>query len=595
MKENNQKLPRWDLSRLYKSVSDPKIKEDLATYKKLTTNFAAKYKGKIAKLNAKEMFEMFELLERLEKICIKLWRFFYLKETENYKNIKVGSAKIHAQLQNIESNILFYKNEIVAIPENKLCSLLKNKKLREYLPALKYLRRHRAHKVSDVIKNILSKKDETSFTGWLRLYNQSFAKLRFRIGNKEYSNPELWALFNKVNGKKRKEINNERQRVYADNADFFAYLYNMIIRDQKIEANIYKFDSILAKVNFDNQVDDKTVELLLQTVNDSYKNISQRFFKLKARLLGVSKIPYWDAHLQLDLIQPKRYNWNEAKVIILSAYKEFSPELYKIVKNFFDNRVIDAEVRAGKRDTAFACPVPTIWGAYLSLQFTGTRSNVAVLAHELGHASHFTFLKQQKILNNNSSIFLCEVPSTFGAFLTLRKLLDFVKSDLEKLEILMSQIQQMINDSLYTALFHNFEIRAHQEINKGMISAEHLAQIFQEERSKYFGSTVNLMDKPNHEWLSFPTCFFHPCYCYSYSFASGIVQSLYKVYQEKLVPDFEEKYLKLLSESGVKDYQELLKPFGLDVNQKDFWQKGLNLISDYLDEAEELSQVVVLS
>ena len=89
--------------------------------------------------------------------------------------------------------------------------------------------------------------------------------------------------------------------------------------------------------------------------------------------------------------------------------------------------------------------------------------------------------------------------------------------------------------------------------------------------------------------------FFHsPFYVYAYSFADCLVNSLYQVYQEGSVPDFADKYLTMLSQTGVKRYDKLLKPFGLDAGSPEFWNKGLQLISHYIDELERLDKKLKL-
>ena len=104
------------------------------------------------------------------------------------------------------------------------------------------------------------------------------------------------------------------------------------------------------------------------------------------------------------------------------------------------------------------------------------------------------------------------------------------------------------------------------------------------------GDEVIVDDDSKYIW-SIVSHFYHsPFYVYAYSFADCLVNSLYQVYRENSVPDFANKYLTMLSETGVKRYDELLKPFGLDAHNASFWDKGLGLIEEYIDQLEVLDK-----
>ena len=138
--------------------------------------------------------------------------------------------------------------------------------------------------------------------------------------------------------------------------------------------------------------------------------------------------------------------------------------------------------------------------------------------------------------------------------------------------------------------FHCFETRVHAERQKGELSAERIEEIWLEEMQTSLGEHVVVDENSRYIW-SIVSHFFHsPFYVYAYSFADCLVNSLYQVYQEGNVKDFPEKYMQMLSQTGVKRYDELLRPFGLDAKNPEFWNKGLSLISSYIDELERLDK-----
>ena len=132
-------------------------------------------------------------------------------------------------------------------------------------------------------------------------------------------------------------------------------IYNMVIKDKAIEDEKRGFKRPVSERNLAENVKDSTVDVLAQTVRENYKNIAHRFYKLKAKWLGVDKIQYWDRNAPLPFCDDAEYSWDESVKIVLNAYREFSPKLYNVAKDFFDNDWIDVPPRDGKRSGAFLC------------------------------------------------------------------------------------------------------------------------------------------------------------------------------------------------------------------------------------------------
>ena len=155
-------------------------------------------------------------------------------------------------------------------------------------------------------------------------------------------------------------------------------------------------------------------------------------------------------------------------------------------------------------------------------------------------------------------------------------------------------MNDMINTAIRQIAFHFFETRVHEERKQGELSAERLDTIWQEEMRESLGKYVIVDDDSKSIWPIVSHFFHSPFYVYAYSFADCLVNSLYQVYREGNVKDFEGKYLHMLSQTGVKRYDELLKPFGLNAKSPEFWNKGLGLISSYIDELERLDKKLKL-
>ncbi len=592
----NSDLPAWDLTDLYKGIDDKQIEKDLKTYQQSTLDFAKKYKGKIAKLSAKQFFEMASKCEKRSVLSNKLGVFAYLNMVTQMKNAQAMTfyQNISEKLNDYSKPVIFLSLELNKLPEKKIDEWLKDKKAAYFAPWLKRVRMFKQYELPEEIEEVLHEKSVTSGEGWERLYEETSARLKYMVDGKEYNDAEVSKLALEKDAKTRAKAGKEIARVCSENAPLFTLNYNMVIKDKAIEDIKRGFKTPVASQNLANRVDDKAVEALANTVRENYANIAHRFYKLKAKWLKVKKLEYWDRNAPLPFEVDKKYSWEEAVEIVLKAYKEFSPKLYDLAKDFFNkkNSWIDVPPRDGKRSGAFAMPLPDAYHPYLFLNFTGKQNDVLTLAHELGHGCHMRLSSKQGDLNDATPLTLAEVASVFAEMLTFQSLLKEAKDDKERLCLIAGKVNDMINTAVRQIAFHFFETRAHDERRKGEVSQARMAEIWKEEMSASLGKYVNIDEVTENNWTQVGHFFWRPFYVYAYSFADCLVNSLYQVYQEGKVKNFAEMYLDMLAKTGVERYDELLKPFGLNAKDAKFWNKGLGLISSYIDELERLDKKI---
>lgn len=589
-------LPAWNLTDLYKGIDDKQIEKDLETYLKSAIDFAKKYKGKIAELSAKQFFEMASECEKRSVLSNKLGVFAYLNMVTQMKNAQAMTfyQNISEKLNDYSKPVIFLSLELNKLPEKKINEWLKDKKAAYFAPWLKRVRLFKKYELSEEIEEILHEKSVTSGEGWERLYEETSARLKYIVDGKEYNDAEVSKLTLDKDAKTRAKAGKEIARVCTENAPLFTLNYNMVIKDKAIEDIKRGFSSPVASQNLANRVDDKAVEALANTVRENYANIAHRFYKLKAKWLKVKKLEYWDRNAPLPFEADRKYSWDEAVEIVLKAYKDFSPKLYDLAKDFFNkkNSWIDVPPRDGKRSGAFAMPLPEAYHPYLFLNFTGKQNDVLTLAHELGHGCHMRLSSKQGDLNDATPLTLAEVASVFAEMLTFQSLLKAAKDDKERLCLIAGKVNDMINTAVRQIAFHFFETRVHDERRKGEVSQARLAEIWKEEMIASLGKYVNIDNVTENNWTQVGHFFWRPFYVYAYSFADCLVNSLYQVYQEGKVKNFAEMYLDMLSKTGVESYDLLLKPFGLNAKDAKFWNKGLSLISAYIDELERLDKKI---
>lgn len=589
MSKNNE-LPSWDLSEYYSSEDDPKIDKDLALYLKLAQSFASKYRGRVNKLEAKEFLDALKELEKMSNLGSKLGGFAYLNSTTRMKEVKATALyqRIVEALTEADSYLVFWGLEYNKLTAQQEKKLLSDKKIQAYAPYLKRMRRFKPFELKEDEEKILLEKNITAGSAWVRYYEEYMSRLVYEVRGKKYNDAEISKLSLSPDAKMRELAGKEINRVSKENSFTVSYIYNMIVKDKAVEDKKRGFKLPMSSRNLSEDVSDETVNVLAQTVRENYKNIAWRFYKIKAQLLGVKKIQYWDRNAPLPFETDRTYSWDEAVSIVLKAYKEFSPKLYDIAKDFFENAWIDVAPKSGKRSGAFCSGPMVTEHPFLMLNFVGKRNDVLTLAHELGHGCHHQLRRKNGILNETTRMTTEEVASVFGEMLVFQSMLNNAKTKKERISLLAMKINDMINTAVRQIAFHFFETRVHEERQTGELSAERLNQIWLEEMKASLGPAVVVDKNSEAIWEQIGHFFFLPFYVYAYSFADCVVNSLYWLKLQGKVKNFEDKYLTLLSQTAIGDYQDIFAPFGLNPESKEFWQGGLNLIKYYLDELESL-------
>ncbi len=587
-------MPAWDLSDLYKGIDDPQITKDLEIYRKDALKFAKNYKGRLANLSADEFYQAIKDIENRSKLSGRLGGFAYLNMVTQMKNSAAVAfyQSVEEKMTDYAKPIVFFTLEFNKLPQNKINEWLKDERIKKYKYWIKRLRKFKDYELTEPEEQILLEKSITSGEAWVRLYEETSSRLIYTVDGKKYNDAELSKLLLDKDEKLRRKAGKEMNRVLFENSHLFTFIYNMVMKDKAIEDDKRGFKLPISARNMSEDVSDKSVEVLTATVKKHYKDIAHRFYKLKAKWLGMKKINYWDRNAPLPFSADINYTWDEAVKIVLNAYKEFSPKLYNIAKDFFDNNWIDVPPRDGKRSGAFCSSPITTSHPYLMLNFAGKQNDVLTLAHELGHGCHHQLRVKNGELNEHTRMTSEEVASVFGEMIVFQSMLNNTKDDKAKLCLIASKVGDMINTAIRQIAFHCFETRAHAERKNGEVSEERLSQIWVEEMRDSLGDYVEIDEDSTHIWSMVGHFFFLPFYVYAYSYADCFVNSLYRVKEAGKVKDFADKYLDMLSKTALEDYDKILKPFGLNPNNAEFWEYGLELISSYIDLLEKLDKKI---
>ena len=591
MKIASENLPTWDLSDLYSSLDDARINIDIEELKSMIYNFR-KYKGRIASLNGKELYKALIEYENIEELMSKLASYSYLKYSENLaseENIKFYQ-RIKEELTVFYANILFFTLELNKIPDDRLEELFaESRSLTVYKQVIDDIRVEKPHQLNERLEKLFLDKSITSSDAWVRLYDEIMDNMEFEYKGEKYNKTEILTLMNSNNDKVREETSKIFGETLGKSAKIFALITNTLAKDKEISDKWRNFKTPISSRNLSNLIEDDVVETLRETVKNNYKNTAHRYYKWKAKELGKEKLDYYDRNSPLPYSDDKTYTYEEAKELVLSAYSDFSPTMAEIGKKFFDNNWIDVPTRQGKMSGGYMMPTTPKVHPYILLNFQGKSDDVSTLAHELGHAVHQVLADKNGYLMSRTPLTLAETASVCGEQLAFRKILNQEQDLQKKKAILAGKIEDMLNTVVRQIAFLEFETKVHNERKNGELPLERINEIWLETQKESLGEDVfNFNEEYKYYWMYIPHFIHSPFYVYSYAFGDCLVNSLYNIYLEK--PEgFEEKYLNLLKAGSTKRYDQLLKPFDLNPKTQEFWQNGINVITNFIDELEKMN------
>jgi oligoendopeptidase F len=296
----------------------------------------------------------------------------------------------------------------------------------------------------------------------------------------------------------------------------------------------------------------------------------------------------WDRNAPLPMEDPRLVNWNEAQSTVMAAYNAFDPRMGELAKPFFTDGWIDAGVKPGKAPGAFAHPTVTDVHPYVMLNYLGKPRDVMTLAHELGHGVHQVLAAGQGEMLSSTPLTLAETASVFGEMLTFRQMLDSAETPIQRKVMLAGKVEDMINTVVRQIAFYDFECKLHAARRDGELTPEDINGLWMSVQAESLGPAFDYMEGYETFWAYIPHFVHSPFYVYAYAFGDGLVNALYSVYAQDDATGFEDKYFDMLKAGGSKHHKDLLAPFGLDATDPKFWDKGLDMISGFIDELEAM-------
>jgi len=601
---------RWDLSIFYSDIADPRLDSDLGELAELAARFSANYKGKLAEFLGLAIRD-YSVIEMLQS---KIAAYLGLRESTDLPNaaVKAKLADVQRKLSAIAGeHLTFFELELVELSGAAIQNWYeKDTFVAKHRPWIEHVRLFKPHFLIEAVESALTKRSPFDSGAWSEFFDELEADLEFNFRGATNNLTELAHLLTKSKDtEERAEVLKCINKGLGGSfAKYSAQTLYIVVGSKAVEDGERGYAHPLDRRNKLNRIPDAVVNVLHDTVTAVGGPLARRYYKLKARHLGLPVLRWSDRDAPMPFADNAAIPFDEAKDIVTTSFESFSPALAVIVSSFFAERRVDAPVYKEKRHGAFNSSHVLPGGkpvSYTLLNYLGTNSDVMTLAHEFGHGVHGILAGQaQGPLMFHAPIAYCETASVFAEMTTFSFLKDRLArsgDDKSLLALIMGKIDKMLNTVVRQIGFSNFERRIHgidesyklwSEPRK--LSVDELSAIWLKTVRELYGENGEVFRYEDMDLLWAYVPHFHsPFYVYGYAFGELLTQSLF-AQRGKLGPKFEPLYLDLLRSGSTKDVVELLAPFGLDPTDHSFWKEGIaGTLGASIEEAEEMSRVMV--
>lgn len=578
----------WDLSDLYGGLDDPGLETDLGQAETDADAFRSRYHGRVAELDAGELADAIAEAERIESSVTRLAYFAHLLFATNMADPARGAlvARMQERSAILDTKLLFFGLEWAAIDDAEADALLADDALAPWRHHLEGLRKFRPYLLSEPEERIFTEKGVSGMSSWSRLYEEQLGALRVELDGELIGLESAMARLYDGDRSTRRAAAEGVTAALEPGLRTRTFVFNTILLDKSIDDRLRGYPTWLSARNLGNETTDEAVQALIDATVSRY-DVAQRYYRLKARLLGLEQLAHYDRFAPLGQ-DTTNTSWAEAREITQGAYADFSDEAGAIVERIFTSDWIDAPVRPDKRTGAFcATTVPGVH-PYVFMNFTGDRRSVLTLAHELGHALHGSLAQPLGLFNASTPLTTAETASVFGEALTFQRLLGDEHDPGRRLDLLTGRIEDAIATTFRQIAMNQFEHAVHTaRREQGELSSELIGELWLAEQSRLFGDSVGI-EGYTPWWSYIPHFTGSPGYVYAYAYGYLFALAIYRRYLdegEAIVGP----YLDLLRAGGSCSPQELGRMVGLDLTDPAIWASGIDALSAELDEAERLA------
>ena len=580
---------KWSLQDLFPGADSPELDAAFTDIKTKVEAFALVRPRLSGDISSEDFLDLVRQYEEITRLAYCLGGYSGLLFSEDTRNPAAVTLlqKVDQFLAGLMNQTLFFNLWWKDLSDAAADRLMADSG--DYRYWLEEIRHFKPHTLSEPEEKIVNIKNVTGSSALNTLCssitNRYIFKLEVDGEVREMTRGELMVYVRQADPDVRARAYQELYRVYSQDAPILGQIYQYLARDWHAEnLGLRNYTQAIAPRNLSNDLPDEVVDTLLEVARKNV-GIFQRFFQLKARLIGMERLRRYDLYAPVSSAD-KFYSFNEGTELVFDAYRQFDPRLEEMVRRVPDQNHLDSSIRKGKRGGAFCSTVLPELTPWVLLNYQGRVDDVSTMAHELGHAVHSMLASHHSNLTQHACLPLAETASTFGEMLLVDKLLAVETDPSVRQDILFAQVDgsyATIQRQVYFALF---EKQAHAMVQEDA-SVDELADAYLLNLKEQFGESMEVNPEFKWEWICVPHFYEVPFYVYAYAFGQLLVLSLYEQYRQE-GDAFKPRYFKILSTGGAEAPVKLLSSVGVDVSRAEFWQGGFNVIDKMVKQLEAM-------
>ncbi len=582
-------LTAWSLKDLFPGLTSPELESAFTTLEAQVAKFEKLRPELKPKMAVKRFMDILALHEENTKLALKMYSFAELAFTANTQDQAALNllGRIRQFMAEMENRTLFFSlwwKDLEDADAQRFMDAAG-----DYRYYLEEMRHFKPHTLSEPEEKVVNLKNVTGSSALTTLYdaltNRYVFKLEVDGQARELTRGELMVYVRDPNPELRAKAYQEMYRVYSADSAILGQIYQALVRDWRNEnLTLRHFSTPLAARNLSNDIPDEAVETLLEV---SRRNVPvfQRYFRLKAKTIGVPRLHRYDVYAPVAKSE-KTYTFDASAEMVFEALNGFHPDFAKLARRVFAENHLDSEIRKGKQSGAFCASVLPGMTPWVKLSFQGHADDVATMAHELGHAIHSMLAAGHTTFTFHPSLPLAETASTFSEMVLIDRLLAEEKDEDVRRDLLFRQVDDSYATILRQAYFALFEKQAHAMVAENA-SVDDLAAAYLGNLKEQFGDSMEIGDEFKWEWIVIPHIYLTPFYVYAYAFGQLLVLSLYQQYKSD-GQAFKPRYINILSSGASEAPAKILAAAGIDIRSEKFWQGGFDVIAALVDQLEKM-------
>ncbi|MCD9076993.1 oligoendopeptidase F [Staphylococcus epidermidis] len=580
----------WDLKDLF--TSDQAFYQTLEQVVQMSLDFNHTY---YQKLNNIETIE--KALDEYERILIEIDRLYNYPELRLSVDMSNEEAqKVNAKLNTTSGKLAgllsFVDSEILELPDEIISELRSQTK---YPHFIKQLQDRKPYQLSADVEKVLATLTPTLRSPF-ELYSTT-KSLDINFESFDYEGvtyPLDYATFeNEYEDHPSPEFRRKSFRAFSDALRQYqhttAATYNMQVQQEKIEADLRGYDSVIDYLLQDQEVTKDMFDRQIDVIMSDLAPVMQKYAKIIQRVHNLDKMRFEDLKISIDPNFEPEISIEESKKYIYGALKVLGDDYVKMLESAYDYRWIDFAQNKGK-DTGAYCASPYITHSYVFISWTGKMAETFVLAHELGHASHFTLAQNhQNLLESEASMYFVEAPSTMNEMLMANYLFNSSNNPRFKRWVIGSILSRTYYHNMVTHLLEAaYQREVYSRVDNGeSLTAPLLNEIMLNTYKAFFGDTVEMTDGVELTWMRQPH-YYMGLYSYTYSAGLTIGTVVSQCIKKEGQPAVD-RWLKTLQAGGSQSPIELAQIAGVDITTDAPLKETINYISNLVDELEVLT------